>query len=49
MSNYVHYVAYYTPNNNLNENILIGKYKLNMAYNTLLELAELVGKKIYSL
>ncbi len=42
MSNYIYYVAYY-------KNELIGKYKMNLAYNTLLELAELVGKKIYKL
>jgi len=40
MSDYVYYTAYY-------QGKLIGKYKMNMAYNTLLELAELVGKKIY--
>jgi len=42
MSNYIYYVAYY-------DNKMIGKYKLNLAYNNLLELAELVGKKIYKL
>ena len=42
MSNYIYYVAYY-------DNKLVGKYKMNMAYNSLLELAELVGRKIYKL
>ena len=42
MSNYIYYTSYYN-------NKLIGKHKMNLAYNTLLELAELVGKKIYKL
>lgn len=42
MSNYIYYTAHYN-------NKLIGKYKMNLAYNTLLELAELVGRKIYKL
>ena len=41
-SRYMYYVAYYN-------NKCIGKYKLNMAYNNMLELAETVGKKIYEL
>lgn len=42
MSNYIYYVAYFNKK-------IVGKYKMNLSYNTLLELAELVGKKIYKL
>ena len=42
MSNYIYFVAYYNEKE-------VGRYKMNMAYNTLLELAELVGRKIYKL
>ena len=41
-SNYIYYTAYYNQK-------CIGNYKLNMAYNTLLEIAEKVGEKIYKL
>jgi hypothetical protein len=41
-SNYIFYTAMYN-------NKCVGKYKMNMAYNTLIELAQLVGKKIYKL
>jgi hypothetical protein len=39
-SNYIYIVAYYNKT-------FFGKYKLNMAYNTILELAEIVSKKIF--
>ena len=39
---YIYYTAFYNDK-------CVGKYKMNMAHNTLLELAEIVGKKIYKL
>ena len=41
-SNYLYYTAYYDKK-------CIGNHRVNLAYNTLLELAELVSKKIYKL
>lgn len=42
MSLYIYYVAIYN-------NTVIGKYRFNEAYNNLLELAELVSRKIYKM
>ncbi len=42
MSNYIYYIALYN-------NEIIGKYRFNQAYNTLLELAKKVSEKIYQI